>query len=116
MALTARSGLPLVFQIRGNKSVKIYQQRAISGAERSEWSGEGTNKLVCFQKRLPAGDFIRLLFFTVDIEQLIGAFYSRKALWQQKDVNHHNQGVINKLWEEIAVALGSNSFLSLRSG
>jgi hypothetical protein len=78
--LKARSGLPLVFQIHGNKSVKTYQQRAISGAERSERSGEGTNKLVGFQKRLPAGDFI-LLFFTVDVEQLIGAVYSRKALW-----------------------------------
>jgi hypothetical protein len=74
------------------------------------------NKLVCFQKRLPAGDLILLLFFTMDIEQLNGAVYLRKALWQQKDVNHHNRGVIDKLWEEIAVALGSNSFLLLRSG
>jgi hypothetical protein len=70
---------------------------------------EGRNKLVCFQKRLPAGEFILLLFFTMDVEQLIGAVYSRKALWQKKDVNHHNRDVIDNLWEEVAVALGSNS-------
>jgi hypothetical protein len=39
----------------------------------------------------------------MDIEQLTGAVYSRK------DVIHHNGGVIDKLREEISVALGSNS-------
>jgi hypothetical protein len=58
-------------------SQKTYEQRALSGAGRSERSGEATNS---FQKRLPAGDFILLLFFTTDIEQLNGAVYSRKAL------------------------------------
>jgi hypothetical protein len=60
-------------------------------------SGEATNKLVGFQKRLPAGDFILLLFFTTDMQQLNGAVYSRKALWQQKDVNHHTRGVTDNL-------------------
>jgi hypothetical protein len=52
----------------------------------------------------------------MDIEQLIGAVYSKKALWQQQDVNHHNRGVIDKLWEQISVALGSNSkYIKLHS-
>jgi hypothetical protein len=40
---------------------------------------------------------------------VIAAVYSRQALWQQKHVNNHNQGVNDKLWKEVAVLLGSNS-------
>jgi hypothetical protein len=45
----------------------------------------------------------------MDVEQFIAAVYSRKALWQRKHVNHHNPGVIDKLWEEVAFLLGCNS-------
>jgi hypothetical protein len=76
---------------------------------RSERSGKARNKLVCFEKRLRADGCVLLLFFTMNIEQLMAAVYSRRALLQQKHVNHHNRGVNEKLWEGVAVSFGSNS-------
>jgi hypothetical protein len=81
----------------------------IGVAGRSERSGKVRNKLVRFQKRLRTADYILFLFCATDIEQLIAGVYARQALWEQKHVNNHNRGVNDKLWEEIAVSLGSNS-------
>jgi hypothetical protein len=72
----------------------------MGGVGRSERSGKGRTKLVCFQQRLRAADCI---------EQVTAAVYSRQTLWQQKHINHHNWRVNDKLWEEVAVSSGSNS-------
>jgi hypothetical protein len=76
---------------------------------RSERGGNVTEKLVCFQKCLRAANYILLPVFATDIEQLFAAVYSRQALWQQKYVNHHNRVLNYKLWEDVALSLGSNS-------
>lgn len=54
-------------------------------------------------------DYILPLFLTMNVEQLIAAEYSRKALKQQKHVSYHNWGVIDMLWEDVTVSPGSNS-------
>ncbi|XP_043512715.1 uncharacterized protein LOC122530109 [Frieseomelitta varia] len=35
--------------------------------------------------------------------------YKRRALWDQKDRNHHNRYILDKLWEEVATELHSTS-------
>ena len=44
---------------------------------------------------------------------LISLVYKRRALWDQKDRNHHNRYILDKLWEEVATELHSTSKLSI---
>ncbi|XP_063226037.1 uncharacterized protein LOC134532918 [Bacillus rossius redtenbacheri] len=45
----------------------------------------------------------------MDVEQLIVEVFARKPLWQVKNCQHHNRGVIDKLWGEVASALESDT-------
>lgn len=44
----------------------------------------------------------------MDLEQLIVEVYARKPLWEVRNCQHHNRGVIVKLWGEIASVLESD--------
>ncbi|XP_071055239.1 uncharacterized protein [Onthophagus taurus] len=56
----------------------------------------------------------------MDVDCLIGEVFVRSPLWDQKNKNHHNRFVLDKLWHEVAVKLSTtptavrNKWKSLR--
>ena len=40
--------------------------------------------------------------FEMDVELLISKVFLRKPLWDQKDRQHHNRFVLDRLWDEVA--------------
>ena len=43
----------------------------------------------------------------MDIDSLISEIFVRPSLWDQKDKNHHNRFVLDKLWDEVAIKLNT---------
>lgn len=37
-----------------------------------------------------------------DTEKLISLVFVREPIWDQKNKNHHNSVILNKLWKEIS--------------
>lgn len=44
----------------------------------------------------------------MDIDSLISEIFIRLALWDQKNQNHHDRFILDKLWEEVAVKLNTS--------
>lgn len=44
----------------------------------------------------------------MDIDCLIGEIFLRPALWDQKNKNHHNRFVLDKLWDEVGAKLNTS--------
>lgn len=47
----------------------------------------------------------------MDIETLISAIFVKSPLWDQKDAQHHNRYILDKLWDEVAEEMKSTSKL-----
>ena len=45
----------------------------------------------------------------MDIDMLIGEIFIRSPMWDQKDKNHHNRFILDKLWDEVATKLNTTS-------
>ncbi|KAJ4450165.1 hypothetical protein ANN_01572 [Periplaneta americana] len=45
----------------------------------------------------------------MDMNSFIGAVFSRPILWDQRNKNHHNRFVLDKLWDEVAQEFGVTS-------
>lgn len=45
----------------------------------------------------------------MDIEQLISAVFTRDALWDQRNPQHHNRYLLDKLWDAVAEELRTTS-------
>lgn len=43
----------------------------------------------------------------MDVDILISEIFVRPPLWDQKDKNHHNRFILDKLWKELAVKLNT---------
>jgi hypothetical protein len=43
----------------------------------------------------------------MDIESLVAEIFTRPALWDKSDKNHHNRFVLDKLWLEVAQELNT---------
>ncbi|XP_076658609.1 uncharacterized protein LOC143362394 [Halictus rubicundus] len=46
---------------------------------------------------------------TMSLDLLISLIFKNRPLWDQKDKNHHNRYVLDKLWEEVAKEMKSTS-------
>lgn len=47
----------------------------------------------------------------MNVEVLISAVFKRKPLWDQKDPEHHNRYVLDKMWDEVAAEMKTTSKL-----
>ena len=45
----------------------------------------------------------------MDTDKLVSAVFIRNALWDQRDVQHHNRFVLDKLWDEVAAEMKTTS-------
>jgi len=45
----------------------------------------------------------------MNVDVLITSVFKRKPLWDQKDPEHHNRYVLDKMWDEVAVEMKTTS-------
>ncbi|CAH1978009.1 unnamed protein product [Acanthoscelides obtectus] len=49
----------------------------------------------------------------MNTEELITSIFMKKALWDQKDPQHHNRFILDKLWDAVAKEMNSTIHTSL---
>lgn len=45
----------------------------------------------------------------MDIDEFISCVFVKKPLWDQKDSQHHNRYILDKLWDAVADEMKSTS-------
>lgn len=45
----------------------------------------------------------------MDIDIFISSVFEKKPLWDQKDAQHHNRFILDKLWDAVAAEMKSTS-------